>query len=366
MYNGVKLEGAYLVVKKAMFQRKFSLGRSSVPEQNNSQRFVIRGKVWKRRMEPEMHKEPDRNEGNTNVVYNVDPDEKDWMDRCAYAILPDIKSIETVREELRVWGLSSCRVKLLGAREVLLEFDSKDEREFYLTEAATALCEIFELVQPSSCFMTAKSFLVWIRVWKVPLGAWNFRFFSALGNLLGKYVCMDTITASKQRMDFARVLVETSYPLIAQQYMDCNVEGTVCRVLLEKEVATYHDWSGLSLNPEAKKHLGSESGDDDDRVESGVLGEQTADAFDTAAASARGGVDLSEQALQDLIDDGYNPGELMALKGNQDGSDFVPQVEKSLVLFQEGEEFQENIKDTLPETDVSKMQGKISGMGVRF
>lgn len=42
--------------------------------------------------------------------------------------------------------------------------------------------------------------------------------------------------------------------------MDFNIDGSVCSVLVEKEVSIYHDWTTLILDPEAEKVFCFESG----------------------------------------------------------------------------------------------------------
>lgn len=121
----------------------------------------------------------------------------------------------------------------MGARDVL-EFEKKDEMEFILSEASGILEGAFEWVKPCSSVMVSKSFLAWVRVWKVSLGAWNTRFFETVGNDLGHFVCVDGITSRRERLDYERVLVDAPNPLIEQQYMDIDVYGTVYCVLVEK------------------------------------------------------------------------------------------------------------------------------------
>lgn len=45
---------------------------------------------------------------------------------------------------------------------------------------------------------------IWLRVYGVPPHAWNAEFFMALAGSLGKFICLDDITASGTRFDVAR------------------------------------------------------------------------------------------------------------------------------------------------------------------
>lgn len=120
-------------------------------------------------------------------------------------------------------GLTNFKVKLLGVRDVLLEFDSREDMECTLLEAASSFDECFEWFKLCVDLTVEKSFLAWVRVWKVSLGAWNTRFFSIIGNSLGNFICIDGITSRKERLDFARLLIDTTNPIFEQQFMDITL-----------------------------------------------------------------------------------------------------------------------------------------------
>lgn len=188
MFNGLKQEGAYLEVKKVKYEINDKSGRIYQQGKGPKMNYVVQGKVWK----PEMNvtqTQPDPQEGNTNATYNMDDAEKVWIERSACATL------YSVREGLHMHGLHSVTVELLGARDVLLEFESTADMMFILSEAESLLDEMFEWIKPCSIFMTGKCFLVWLRVWKVPLGAWNTNIFTGVAGMFGNFVCIDGKTS---------------------------------------------------------------------------------------------------------------------------------------------------------------------------
>ncbi|XP_057445855.1 uncharacterized protein LOC130737999 [Lotus japonicus] len=320
-FNGLKLEGAFLTVKKAKYQAYGGCGENYVPAQFK-QKYVVQGKVWRpKRKKEDLEAKPDVDEPNTNSMYNMAEEEKVWIERCAVATLYNVTSPEAVQEGLRMQGLVNLKIKLLGARDVLLEFVSKDEMVFTLSEASSVLDENFEWYNPCSAYTVGQSNLAWLRVRKIPLGMWNTSFFCTVANLFGKYVCVDSITSRKDRLDFARVLVDTTQPLIDQQYLDVNFDGKVCQVLVEKELSVYHDWTGLrqtqkpkalsSTDSEAEAHEG-----DDVEVENWVS-ENTPAGSRVAVATGSGlepeTVDLggATALMRELIEAGYTSTELI-------------------------------------------------------
>lgn len=203
-FNGLKLEGAYLVVKKGKYPT-IGVGHE-VKEQQHFPRsnYIVQGKVWRprRRTEAMMEKPPD-DLVNTDTVYSMADEEKAWVERCACATMHNVQTIEVIHDGLRMQGLGNFKLKLLGARDVLLEFENREEMLITLSEASSVLDIFFEWYSACTKVTVGVSFLVWVRVLKVPLGAWNTNFFENIGNTLGKFVCVDGITSRKERLDFA-------------------------------------------------------------------------------------------------------------------------------------------------------------------
>lgn len=71
--------------------------------------------------------------------------------------------------------------------------------------------------------------------------AWDASFFITLAGVLGRYVCMDGPTERRQRLDFARILVEISEPILEPLKMDVRINGVIKQITVEKEMSSYHD-----------------------------------------------------------------------------------------------------------------------------
>lgn len=53
-----------------------------------------------------------------------------------------------------------------------------------------------------------KSRVVWIRVFGVPLHAWDADFFVALVKVFGTFVCIDENTSNRESLDIARIMLK--------------------------------------------------------------------------------------------------------------------------------------------------------------
>lgn len=126
-------------------------------------------------------------EDDVCVDYPVEVEDKAWVGRCDEAILNDIQDLDTLHTRCVMGGFTSFHIKGL-MRGAILEFDFNLDRDFFLTEARISLEEIFDRLNPCTNFIVAKSFLLWVRLWQVLLGAWNRLFFAVVGNKIGRFV----------------------------------------------------------------------------------------------------------------------------------------------------------------------------------
>lgn len=106
--------------------------------------YVVREQVWRlRRTVGEEQAKIEVLEPNTNTMYSIDDDEKDWVPQCACATTYDVYTLGMLHEELRMMGLTNYKLKTMGACEVLLEFESKEEMEITFVEARSALKDVY-------------------------------------------------------------------------------------------------------------------------------------------------------------------------------------------------------------------------------
>lgn len=126
-------------------------------------------------------------------------------------------------------------MKQLGAKEVLLEFENEEKRVL-LQEARDFLFKKFSAICLDSITQRGSSYLVWIKVKKVLVHAWNPGFFPVVSMRFGNLVCMDIDTVKKRRLDEARLLVSSPIPIINDQVMDVKRGEDIFRIFIEKDI----------------------------------------------------------------------------------------------------------------------------------
>ncbi|XP_057417289.1 uncharacterized protein LOC130711612 [Lotus japonicus] len=282
MFHGMRLDGNYLVVQKAKIQRPFS--SPAVPS-SGTHNFEAKRKVWRPKTQQQKNEQglPAENKVTSFQAQGVafqsdgcqlrfaasDVDDK-WVQRCARARTLLSMPVEDLQEQFSQIGLFNFRLIPLGADEVLLEFEKKEEMEETIAECGFFLEQKLYDIKPCNVFSFGIVQHVWIRLWQVPLGLWTESFFSSVGNRLGTYVMSDSATSLRHRPDFARILVRMHHPILHSFTMSVDVSGTSCIILVEKDLVAY-DYGTVEVMPSTPVKI--YNSEDDESYDDGSLGD---------------------------------------------------------------------------------------------
>jgi hypothetical protein len=75
----------------------------------------------------------------------------------------------------------------------------------------------------------------WVRLYGVPLHAWNERFFKLCVFDCGRFLRADSYTVEKDRLDFARILIATSSLVVVKRVERLLVDDTLIEVQVIEE-----------------------------------------------------------------------------------------------------------------------------------
>lgn len=148
------------------------------------------------------------------ISVNFLQESRRWFDRCAYAKVQEVENVEHLQRYFSSIGLYNFKLIPMGEKEVLLEFESNQDMAETIEECSIFLEEKLHDLKPCTESVFAVSHCIWIKVWQIPMGIWREQFFTAVGNKLGTYVCVDAATSVRERVDFARKLVEMTHPIL--------------------------------------------------------------------------------------------------------------------------------------------------------
>ncbi|XP_057445503.1 uncharacterized protein LOC130737693 [Lotus japonicus] len=170
-----------------------------------------------------------------DFIFKSQDAERERVQRLAEATLWGVVSKEMVQDFLITNGFSHIGVISMGAREVILEFPSRAEMEETLQESSDFLSQMFQVLKPCSARSVARNHLIWLRLYGVPVVAWCYEFFQALASVFGNLVCLDGATSSWSRLDVARILVESTVPVVREGVIMVRLDDELVPVTVVKE-----------------------------------------------------------------------------------------------------------------------------------
>lgn len=338
--NGVWLLQSFLVVNKARFvsesrgdvvQHKVRRQKHGSVEPKVRQNTVGEGgrkrrqqlkQVW--RVKPQVQEAQD-------LIFQTTEEDRKRIETIAEASLDEVYTIGVLQDFLNVNGLSSIRVKPLGAMEVLLEFQTKDEMLDIIRDGF--LLQKFQSITPCSLTTRSKSHATWLKVMNVPVYAWSYDFFTKLGNIFGRLVCLDGPTSARARFDVARILIVSSSPVVAAHELKVMLDGVAVKVLVKPEqTEIICPVTVRCMAASVVSVSSSEQGGEEDNCAGG----KTASPTVTKKKTYKNNDEEMDQTLQHLIEAGYSTEELKELPmfKNWDWNKFESQ------RFNEGNKFQ--------------------------
>lgn len=149
------------------------------------------------------------------------------------AVLKDMERSSIIQQHVEEMGLRGVQVRPFGAKEKNMNFQSEEDCQEFINQSKGEVRDFFETVEPIDSSRVPNRFLVWLKLWKVPIGFWNVDFFSKVTSSIGSFVCMDPQTSKETRYDYARILLLSSDPLLENVKISINVENKEMEVLID-------------------------------------------------------------------------------------------------------------------------------------
>lgn len=148
----------------------------------------------------------------------------------------------------------------MGADRVLLRSAGDSNVHSILSSAADFFKSFFHSTAPRKLEDIKVERGAWLRLYGVPLHAWNDYFFRLCSMDVGRFLRVDNCTADKERLDYARILVATPSLNIINDDIEILVDDMVLTVKIVEE------W-GLSIGEDVCLFEEESTCDESERME---------------------------------------------------------------------------------------------------
>ncbi|GAU17929.1 hypothetical protein TSUD_330530 [Trifolium subterraneum] len=159
------------------------------------------------------------------------------------ALQVEVKRIKTI---LFMEGLSHIAVTDMG-RDLVLIFSPKvGEVEKLWNSKADWMRYYFKDVSPwrPSSFVDRRD--IWVRVYGIPLHVWGENLFKVIGGKYGEFLDFDNCTASRAKLDIARIKISTNF----RGYIDDPVNILAMGVTYSLRVVEEKEWNNVGFERE--------------------------------------------------------------------------------------------------------------------
>ncbi|GAU30343.1 hypothetical protein TSUD_212000 [Trifolium subterraneum] len=160
------------------------------------------------------------------------------------AVEVEVRRIKTI---LYMEGYANISATDMGRNKVLLHSSKPGELEALCKAKTDWLCYYFKEVIPWSPSNFADNRVTWVKVFGIPLHAWGDNLFKAIGGKYGEFLDYDNITASRAKLDVARLKISTSFRGYVDESVKIKVLGVVYTIWVVEEKGVQPTFSSGSI-----------------------------------------------------------------------------------------------------------------------
>jgi hypothetical protein len=132
-----------------------------------------------------------------------------------------------IQEAFHREGYFGVKVTPLGSNLTLLEGQDEGEVEALMEDAKDWLDQWFSSIRPWSPNDIDTERSIWLRIYGIPIHAWNLNFFTQVVKPWGTFINADEGTTKKITMDVARIMIRTTCQLVVDEFTDVKINGKI-------------------------------------------------------------------------------------------------------------------------------------------
>ncbi|XP_029125646.1 uncharacterized protein LOC114915299 [Cajanus cajan] len=201
-----------------------------------------RNQVWKEVRDGGVEKDDEQWKG-----YDVKVEEKNnvWLESSWVGRMLDLSLFDKIQETVVPYESRDIKLRYLGDDLVLITGLDEETIKERLHEEDGCL-SMLHSIQKWSPDVAVGNRMVWVRCYGVPLQTWGVEVFSKIVSIHGSFIKLDDDTSNFHRLDYARILIQSSDSKPIHFSDTMRVNGHIRRVSIIEEfgaqVATCHCW----------------------------------------------------------------------------------------------------------------------------
>jgi hypothetical protein len=215
-------------------------------------------------------------EGEQHVFLSYEADQEDLL-RCQKAFIGVVAQpgmSYNIQEAFHMEGYFGVKVTPLGSNLTLLEGQEEGEVQALMVDAKGWLDQWFVDIRPWSPDDIDVERTIWLRIYGVPIHAWNHNFFMQIVKPWGTFINADDGTSKKTTMDVARLMIRTSCQQVVDEFIDVKINGKIYHLhVLEDSYGPMRIMISQNKNPDGRD-VDEESDEEEEEIERSMFMEE--------------------------------------------------------------------------------------------
>ncbi|MCH84634.1 DUF4283 domain protein, partial [Trifolium medium] len=195
------------------------------------------GKAEKIKEQDNQCRQKEKQKEWSGIIYESAEEDRSWAKKGLVGIVNHPEDVQMLQQKILDVGFSTIRIIPMGGRKVFIQPTEDEDLWAVIKDAEDYFNHWFVKIREWNTSEVSVDRVVWIRIFGTPVHAWKKDFFKKIVESFGEFLVLDWDTSQKRRLDFARVLIKTSYLSFINQLEKVKIDNLffVIRVLEELE-----------------------------------------------------------------------------------------------------------------------------------
>ncbi|CAI8615089.1 unnamed protein product [Vicia faba] len=180
----------------------------------------------------------DEEEGWKGLKYTAKEEDMNWAKKGFVGKVHNNDEVSLLQQKIMDVGIFSLEVIPTGRDKVFLKVHEDEDMQSLINDAKEFFQHWFVKLDEWYPEAVMKDRYTWIRIYGIPVHAWNRSFFEKLCATMGKLISVDKVTEEKRRFDFARCLVRTISMETINKLVRVMVNGRIFLMKMVEEAFT--------------------------------------------------------------------------------------------------------------------------------
>ncbi|MCH96036.1 DUF4283 domain protein, partial [Trifolium medium] len=203
---------------------------------SRNQTNVEQTSVEKRWIPKKITRQEEKVEEWKGMSYTANEEDLKWAKKGFIGRVHNFDEVPLLQQKIMDVGILSIRVIPMGGDKVFINVEEEEDFHSLVKDTEEFFQHWFKEIKEWSPEAMIAERYTWIRLFGVPVHAWNRHFFAKVCITNGSLINLDSATENKRRLDVARCLVRTTAMESINKVIKVKISGRVFAIRMVEEL----------------------------------------------------------------------------------------------------------------------------------